>query len=58
MRDGLLHTVVGFADYEIKGSTRLPVDPLGPAFRLGYAENAGRLWSGPQRNPAQCAGAH
>ena len=31
VRDGLLHTVVGFADYEIKGRTASARDPLGPA---------------------------
>jgi DEAD/DEAH box helicase domain-containing protein len=31
VRDGLLHTAVGFADYEIKGRTASPRDPLGPA---------------------------
>ena len=30
VRDGLLHTAVGFAHYEVKGKDAYPVDPLGP----------------------------
>lgn len=35
VRDGWLHVAVGFADYEIKGRTAKPVDPLGPAVPVG-----------------------
>ena len=35
VRDGLLHTAVGFAHYEVKGKDAYPVDPLGPALPVG-----------------------
>ena len=35
VRDGLLHTAVGFAHYEIKGKQAYPADPLGPAIPVG-----------------------
>jgi DEAD/DEAH box helicase domain-containing protein len=35
VRDGLLHTAVGFAHYEVKGKGAYPVDPLGPALPVG-----------------------
>jgi len=35
VRDGLLHTAVGFAHYEVRGKDAYPVDPLGPALPAG-----------------------
>lgn len=35
VRDGLLHTAVGFASYGVKGKDAYPVDPLGPALAVG-----------------------
>jgi DEAD/DEAH box helicase domain-containing protein len=35
VRDGLLHTAVGFAHYEVRGKDAHPVDPLGPAIPVG-----------------------
>jgi DEAD/DEAH box helicase domain-containing protein len=38
VRDGQLHTAVGFADYEIKGRTAAPIDPLGLAVPVASCE--------------------
>jgi DEAD/DEAH box helicase domain-containing protein len=38
VRDGWLHMAVGFADYEIKGRTARPVDPLGPSVPVARCE--------------------
>ena len=35
VRDGLLHTAVGFAHSEVKGKAAYPADPLGPALAVG-----------------------
>jgi DEAD/DEAH box helicase domain-containing protein len=35
VRDGLLHTAVGFAHYDVKGRDAYPADPLGPAIETG-----------------------
>lgn len=35
VRDGYLHTAVGFADYVIKGRTATAIDPLGAAVPIG-----------------------
>ncbi|SFR11758.1 DEAD/DEAH box helicase domain-containing protein [Lentzea waywayandensis] len=47
VRDGSLHTAVGFAAYEIKGTRVGPKDPLGPAMRMGRCLTCGTLVANP-----------
>ncbi|MGI8521549.1 MAG: DUF1998 domain-containing protein [Actinomycetota bacterium] len=41
VREGVLHTAVGFAAYEIKGPKALPRDPLGPPIPLRRCQECG-----------------
>jgi DEAD/DEAH box helicase domain-containing protein len=58
VRDGLLHTVVGFADYEIKGRAATATDPLGPEVQVATCEECRATLVGPKGDicPA-CRGA-
>ena len=57
VRDGLLHTAVGFAHYEVKGIDASPVDPLGPALPVGACSECQTTLSGHSPNSARYAGA-
>lgn len=48
VRDGLLHTAVGFAHYEVKGKDAYPVDPLGPALPVGACDECNTAAVEPQ----------
>ena len=48
VRDGLLHTAVGFASYEVKGKDAYPVDPLGPALPAGTCRECRSTFVKPQ----------
>ncbi|WP_433537208.1 DEAD/DEAH box helicase [Micromonospora sp. CA-249363] len=41
VRDGRIHTVVGFAAYEVRGRTALPIDPLGVSIRVSRCSECG-----------------
>ncbi len=41
VRDGQIHTVIGFAAYEVKGHTVVPVDPLGDALPVSRCYQCG-----------------
>lgn len=41
VRDGWLHTVTGFAHYELRGRSASPVDPLGSAISVGSCDECG-----------------
>ena len=47
VRDGLLHTAVGFAHYEVKGKDAYPVDPLGPPLHAGTCSECMTTFLGP-----------
>ena len=58
VRDGLLHTAVGFAHYEVKGIDASPVDPLGPRCQLEPAVSAKTTLVTPQSEQCPvCGGA-
>ncbi|MEV4826807.1 DEAD/DEAH box helicase [Micromonospora sp. NPDC049257] len=42
VRDGEIHTAVGFAAYEVKGRRVLPIDPLGKPIDITKCQNCGR----------------
>ncbi|MGW4676930.1 DEAD/DEAH box helicase [Micromonospora taraxaci] len=42
VRDGEIHTAVGFAAYEVKGPRVLPIDPLGKPIDITKCQNCGR----------------
>ena len=58
VRDGLLHTAVGFAHYEVKGKDAYPVDPLGPALPVGACGECKTTFVRPQAEQCPvCGGA-
>ena len=58
VRDGLLHTAVGFAHYEVKGKAAYPVDPLGPALPVGACGECKTTFVRPQAEQCPvCGGA-
>lgn len=58
VRDGLLHTAVGFAQYEVKGKDAYPVDPLGPALPVGACSECKTSFTKPQTEHCPvCGGA-
>ncbi|HET9894975.1 MAG TPA: DEAD/DEAH box helicase [Streptosporangiaceae bacterium] len=58
VRDGLLHTAVGFAHYEVKGKDAYPADPLGPALPVGACGECKTVFLKPQAEQCSvCAGA-
>lgn len=48
VRDGWLHTAVGFAHYEVKGKKAYPADPLGPAIPVGSCDECKTTFVEPQ----------
>lgn len=48
VRDGFLHTVVGFAHYDVKGKDVYPADPLGPAIKTGTCNECKATFLKPQ----------
>ena len=58
VRDGLLHTAVGFAHYEVKGKGTYPVDPLGAALQVGACGECKTTFVRPQAEQCPvCGGA-
>jgi DEAD/DEAH box helicase domain-containing protein len=58
VRDGLLHTAVGFAHYEVKGKDVYPVDPLGPPLLVGACGECHTTFVKPQAEQCPvCGGA-
>jgi DEAD/DEAH box helicase domain-containing protein len=58
VRDGWLHTVVGFAHYEIRGRDAVPTDPLGPAILAGACNECMTTFVQPKtENCTVCEGA-
>ncbi|WP_433494729.1 DEAD/DEAH box helicase [Micromonospora sp. CA-248089] len=51
IRDGEIHTAVGFAAYEVKGPRVLPVDPLGKPIDVSKCQNCGRTSVGVDTRP-------
>ena len=56
VRDGLLHTAVGFAHYEIKGKDAYAVDPLGPALPVGACGECNATFVRPQAEQCPVCG--
>lgn len=56
VRDGLLHTVAGFAHYEIRGRSAHAIDPLGPPIPVGSCRECGAAPIRPQGEECQVCG--
>jgi len=56
VRDGVLHTAVGFAQYEVKGKNAYPVDPLGPALTVGACAECKTTFVRPQDEECSVCG--
>jgi len=57
VRDGLIHTAVGFASYEVRGKDAYPVDPLGPPLPAGTCSECKTTFVRPQAEHCPvCAG--
>lgn len=58
VRDGSLHTAVGFAHYEVRGKDAVSVDPLGPAIPAGACGECMTTFVEPEaENCTVCGGA-
>lgn len=53
VKDGLVHTVAGFANYRPEGKVVKPIDPLGQPRRLGRCPRCGRSELLPKGNNCQ-----
>lgn len=56
VRDGSLHTAVGFAAYDLKGPRVVPKDPLGPAISMGRCVECGALAASPKTEQCDSCG--
>jgi len=57
VRDGEIHTAVGFAAYEVKGQRVLPIDPLGQPIDISKCRSCGRTSVGIFTEPCPaCSG--
>lgn len=58
VRDGLVHTVAGFAAYEVRGfGSPVPKDPLGPRILVGQCDECGAAEIEPQQESCQVCSA-
>lgn len=58
VRDGWLHTVTGFAHYELRGRSASAADPLGPAIPVGSCDECQMTFISPENQHCKvCGGA-
>ena len=56
VRDGSLHTAVGFAAYDVGGRTAVPKDPMGPAMPMGRCRTCTLLFAEPDTTTCPSCG--
>lgn len=56
VRDGEIHTAVGFAAYEVRGRRVVPTDPLGLPIYVSKCEDCARSWVGQMTEPCPACG--
>jgi DEAD/DEAH box helicase domain-containing protein len=54
VREGQIHTCVGFAAYDVRGARADPVDPLGEAVELTHCQNCGATDVADERVATAC----